>query len=343
MLNINKKQPFFSIVIATYNSEKTLRYTLESIRNQDFDQDDLEILVVDGGSTDRTLQYAKDFGVIILNNPKRLPEYAKTIGTESANGLYIIRMDSDEEFSYKSQLRDKMTFLKRHPEIKMLMPNKIVSGRKDICGISSEYMNILGDPFSYFVYKTKEDKIATYKDNIIEQEENAVVMRFKEGDIYPLADSATSTLSLDYLKEVHGNDYNTIDFTCAAYDIVISETELCGCIKSDIIKHNCSSSFKVYLSKLRFRVINNLFHKKESGYSQKELHSADLKRRKILFCFYALLVPIPLIDSIRLAIKYRDLSFALHFIYLYYVCIEIFLLSIKKMLGRTVINENYGK
>lgn len=336
-------QPFFSIIIAAYNSEKTLGYTLKSIREQSIDQNELEVIVVDGGSSDATVQLAYSHGAAVYGNPKRLPEYAKAIGTSHATGHFILRMDSDEEFSYHTQLQEKMDFLKKHPELKMLIPNKCTSGRKEICGISADYMNILGDPFSYFVYKTKADKCETYKKNIILREGKYTIMRFKGGDIYPLADSATSILSLDYMKEKYPSAYASVNFICGAYDRIIQDTRLCGCIKGDDIKHNCSSSFRIYLSKLKFRVVNNLFHKEESGFSTKEVLSRKLKYRKILFCVYSLIVPLPILDSIRLAFVYKNWTFLLHFVYLYYVCIQIVILSLVKITGHEPRNTSYGK
>ena len=55
--------PFFSIIIPTYNSEKTLAKTLDTILNQTFS--DFEVLIVDGDSKDKTLSIASEF-----NNPK---------------------------------------------------------------------------------------------------------------------------------------------------------------------------------------------------------------------------------------------------------------------------------
>ena len=337
------KRPFFSIVIATYNSEKTLVYTLESIEKQKIEKDEVEVLIVDGGSTDDTINIVKAHGLKVINNPYRLPEYAKAIGIKNATGHYVLRMDSDEEFSYDTQLHDKMIYLKKYPEVKMLLPNRYATGRKEICGICAEYMNILGDPFSYFVYKTKYDKYSTYEKNIIKKDGKFALMKFDQGDIYPLADSATSALSLDYMRENYPNDYTTIEFTCGAYDYIIRDTKFCGCIKGDNIKHNCSSTLKVYFSKLRFRVINNLFHKQESGFSAKLGINKKLKIRKIMFCFYALLIPLPIIDSIRMAVKYRNWTYLLHFVYLYYVCIQIVILGMQKIFGKIAENKSYGK
>lgn len=336
-------RPFFSIIIPTYNSEKTLKYTLESIAKQNIAQNELEILIIDGGSTDKTRSIAQEHNVIILDNPKRLPEYAKAIGIRHASGHYVVRMDSDEEFTYPTQLKDKMEYFQNHQNVKMLLSNCYVSGRRELCGISCDYMNILGDPFSYFVYKTKADKYQTYRKNIIQENGRFVTLCFNFGDIYPLGDSATCTLSLDYMKEKFPEEYASICFVCQSYDRVLADTKLCGLIRGDNIKHNCSSSFKIYLSKLKFRVINNLFHKEEGGFSAKEHLSAELSRRKWLFCLYALLVPIPLLDSIRLAIVHRNATFLLHFIYLYYVCFQIVWLSIIKLFGGNRENLNYGK
>lgn len=51
--------PCITIVVATYNASKTIRTALESIQNQDYQ--DWECLVVDGDSTDKTLDIVKTF------------------------------------------------------------------------------------------------------------------------------------------------------------------------------------------------------------------------------------------------------------------------------------------
>ena len=70
-----QNQIIYSICIPTYNSEKTLQYTLDSIKRQDIDENQIEVLIVDGGSTDKTIEIAKQYSfVTILENKKRLPE-----------------------------------------------------------------------------------------------------------------------------------------------------------------------------------------------------------------------------------------------------------------------------
>ncbi len=336
------KRPFFSIIIPTYNSETTLGYTLASIKKQSISKDDIEVIVVDGGSSDKTIQMARRAGAIVINNPKRLPEYAKAIGLENASGYFALRMDSDEEFSYVDQLNDKMHFLKSHPDIKVLIPNRYIAGRKKLCGISATYLNVLGDPFNYFIYNTKHDKYETYKKYIIEENKNRAVMKFKNTDIYPLTDSGTFCFSVDYVREKYPKEFNTIEFACNTFDRIISDTGLCGCIKGDDIHHNCRSSFKTYLEKLKFRVINNVFYKSEGGFSTKADINKALTVRKRKFVLYALIVPIPIIDSIRLAIYHKNLTFLFHFVYVYYVCIMAVFYLCLKVMGYDRKNKVYG-
>jgi len=47
--------PLISIVLTTYNSEKIIKETLKAVVNQDFPLNTVELVIVDGGSKDNTL------------------------------------------------------------------------------------------------------------------------------------------------------------------------------------------------------------------------------------------------------------------------------------------------
>lgn len=47
---------FFSMIMPVLNSQRTIEKALSSIREQDFPQERIEILVIDGGSKDHTRQ-----------------------------------------------------------------------------------------------------------------------------------------------------------------------------------------------------------------------------------------------------------------------------------------------
>lgn len=85
-----------TIVIPTYNNESTLRDCLQSIKNQDYPKKLLKIIIADGGSTDKTLEIAKNYGCKIINNPHKIEEKAKPLAISNyANGEIIGLIDAD--------------------------------------------------------------------------------------------------------------------------------------------------------------------------------------------------------------------------------------------------------
>jgi len=86
----------FSIIIPTYNRLELLRQTLASVWAQTFT--DYEIIVVDDGSTDGTLEYLKSLNqrVQVLQQANRGPGSARNLGVKTARGIYIAFLDSDD-------------------------------------------------------------------------------------------------------------------------------------------------------------------------------------------------------------------------------------------------------
>lgn len=82
-----------SIIVPTYNSAKTLRRCLESIKKQS--HQDYEIIVVDNESADNTLKIAEEFGShIIVNKSGQSP--AQNMGVLNSKGKYVLFLDSDQ-------------------------------------------------------------------------------------------------------------------------------------------------------------------------------------------------------------------------------------------------------
>ncbi|MBI2410224.1 glycosyltransferase [Candidatus Kaiserbacteria bacterium] len=83
-------KPETSIVIRTYNEEKHLGNLLQRIKEQEYS--DYEIVLVDSGSTDRTLEIARSFSVNIIQIKSQdfTFGYALNIGCRAANGTYLV-------------------------------------------------------------------------------------------------------------------------------------------------------------------------------------------------------------------------------------------------------------
>jgi glycosyltransferase involved in cell wall biosynthesis len=88
--------PDISVVIPTLNSGRFLDECLTALRDQDYPRERIEILLVDAGSTDETLEIARRHGVDrILENPLRTGEAGKAVGIHAARGELICSVDSD--------------------------------------------------------------------------------------------------------------------------------------------------------------------------------------------------------------------------------------------------------
>src|SRR5258708_5183438 len=114
--------PTISIVIATFNSEKTLIKTLTSIKKQNYPKEKIEILLIDGGSTDKTISIAKKYKCKIIPNPKVEDIYAKHIGFLKANGHYLMFLDSDEVLENSLSLQIKYSVFKQNLHVRGVMP-----------------------------------------------------------------------------------------------------------------------------------------------------------------------------------------------------------------------------
>ncbi|KAF2332509.1 glycosyltransferase family 2 protein [Flavobacterium daemonense] len=92
--------PIVSIITCTWNSEKYLEECLESIRKQTFH--DYEIIIVDGGSTDKTLEIVKKYNIKkVFTDIKGGVSRAMNHGIEHASGEIISILHSDD-FYYSS-------------------------------------------------------------------------------------------------------------------------------------------------------------------------------------------------------------------------------------------------
>ncbi|MCD8288794.1 MAG: glycosyltransferase [Prevotella sp.] len=91
--------PLISIVIATYNSSSVIRNSLKSVLNQKFQ--DWECLVIDGASSDETIEIVKDFALKdnrfhYISEPDEGVYDAFNKGWKNAKGEWIYYLGSDD-------------------------------------------------------------------------------------------------------------------------------------------------------------------------------------------------------------------------------------------------------
>lgn len=124
-------EPFFSVVVTTYNRSILLKRALQSLIQQT--ETDWEAIIIDDGSTDNTQFEIKPF----LNDHRLQFIYqkntgyslAKNSGMFLAKGKYITFLDSDDEYVL-NHLETRKQILTRHPEIDFLYGGLSVIGNE---------------------------------------------------------------------------------------------------------------------------------------------------------------------------------------------------------------------
>lgn len=92
---------FLSIIVPVYNAESYLQQCLDSLLSQDILKEDYEILCVNDGSRDGSLeilqQFARDAGnVTVIDKENGGVTTARNAGLEAARGEYIWFVDADD-------------------------------------------------------------------------------------------------------------------------------------------------------------------------------------------------------------------------------------------------------
>lgn len=114
------KSPLVSIILPCYNAEKYLKYALDSIINQDYKN--LEILCIDDGSSDGTLNILKESQlkderiIIIQNEENKGLIYTLNKALTLVKGEYFARMDADD-YSMQNRISIQIDYLSNNPEI----------------------------------------------------------------------------------------------------------------------------------------------------------------------------------------------------------------------------------
>ena len=121
MLNrcLNDKEPLVSIVMPVYNVEPWVEDAVMSILRQSYEN--IELVAVDDGSTDRTVQKIQEIGdprLRIIKTEHQGLFKALNIGVKTANGEWIARMDGDD-IVHPDRIKTQITLLISTPGVVM--------------------------------------------------------------------------------------------------------------------------------------------------------------------------------------------------------------------------------
>lgn len=93
--DLNIPDPVVSIIIPAFNEEKFLPRCLDSIGGLAWPKEQLEVIVVDNGSTDSTCAIAESYGAVLLRDPDKTVSGLRNLGAARAKGRILAFVDAD--------------------------------------------------------------------------------------------------------------------------------------------------------------------------------------------------------------------------------------------------------
>lgn len=144
--------PSLSIIIPTCNEEKHIKDCLDSIFAQDYPKDRIEVLLVDGMSSDDTVRIAGKYPVRVIFNKKRLTGNARKIGAEEAKNDFLVYIDADYELPKRNWLRLMVQPLLDDSSVVGTLT--LILPKKNYPAISRFFALVQADPFVAFTHST---------------------------------------------------------------------------------------------------------------------------------------------------------------------------------------------
>ena len=218
-----------SVIMPIYNEEKYIAKCLDSILDQDYPKEDMELLLCDGMSRDRTreiiTEYQKKYPWIqLLDNPRKIAPCAMNVGIKASKGDVIIRLDAhvtypDNYFSLLVKKLNELPDAKNVGAICNTLPvNDTVVAQSIAAVLSSSFgmgnshfrvgadkeMEVDTVPFGCF-HRSTFDKVGLYDEELVRNQDDELNARIIKngGKIYLIPELQCEYYARDTAKKVY--------------------------------------------------------------------------------------------------------------------------------------------
>jgi len=281
-----------SFVIPTLNADKVLQTCLASIKKQ-ITKYKYEIIIADGGSTDNTINIAKNYRAKIAANPLKTVEAGKAVGVKIAKGQYICLIDSDNIIPNTNWLN------------KMLEPfsNKEIIGSEPIqftyrknAGIIERYSALIGanDPYAFVTGIYDRQNYINYKWTglklSVENRKSYIKIKLEKNHAIPTI-GANGTV---FRKSIFDNfklDY-LFDIDLLTIKLKNKSPLYFAKVKTGIIHTYCENNIKKFIRKQNRRLVDYNTYKNLRTFNWTTVNP-------VKFIFYTLLI-FPMIFDLTL-------------------------------------------
>lgn len=282
-----------SFILPVLNGGNLLEGCLRSIREQDYPQEKVEIVVADGGSTDNTKEICKKYNCIILDNPRVRGEYGQELAFKKATGYIYIIFSADNSLPRKDWIKLMVEPFICNSEI-LGAYTHIVPAKWDN-SFNCYYSLLHVEPFTWFIFRnTANPKLFHKEYRIIEKNENYIIFDFPLKK-YPLIAWAQGFC----LRKNFKRRADTFGDDILPFLQMVEEGYKIAYVPKAGIFHHHLTGYKNYIKKYQWRIRNSLYQKDIGFNNRAKYLSFSRKLRKYLWLIYGTTFIWPIIDSLR--------------------------------------------
>ncbi len=296
-------EPLVSFVTPMKEQDFRVINLLKSIREQNYPQDRVEMLIIDGGSNPEVLGECKKYGAKIYDNPKKLAEGAgmgKDQGIWLSKGEFVVIAESDIEFMNKDWINKMVKPLKENKEIFASVPGLYINPKDNI---TNRYLSYIGvDPFA--CYRSIEGQLTLNRHLKKVKKEGYFILELNKESPYCMGSNGFM-FRRELIKEV-GDYAQDVEFIGR---LAKNNYKYFAVVEDAKVWHKNVKGFKDFLRK-RVKWTSN--YAKYYITQKKDFNWIDNKPRFLLFITKNLLIIPNIPTSIIKTFKHKDPVWLLH-------------------------------
>lgn len=276
-----------SVIIVVYNGEKYIDEAIQSVLNQTCK--DIELIVVDDGSTDNTREVVQKYNNIIYIYQKNKGEgAARNLGIENSKGDYLAFLDADDLYEI-----DKI-----EKQSKILNENNNIDIVYNDLKVVDEKLNYLNTLKSEGIYDKREDLLANVIYRQVIQGPICMMMRRKCIKGIKWSEELVYTVDYEYVLKLafkynfkyleeplyiyrrHGNNLSNKHNATVEEEIKIIKNLGIECINDAVSKSSLSQQEKmILLGKIYIKI-------REYKFAREILEEVMIEKEDNVICFY---------------------------------------------------------
>lgn len=308
--------PSITVITPTYNSGRILERAFSDIRNQDYPQNKIEIIVADGGSKDNTREICRKYKAKFVSVPynKQNAEYNRGVALSYAKSEYVLILDHDNFLPEKHWLQRMVKPLIDNPEIVASQPCYYHYDKSYT--LLDRYFALYGasEPLPIFLNKSDRLRQTSNKWNLpgfSEDKGDYYLVKFENNPRKFLTIGSNGCLErLKILKKYSKIDPDHHFPIDVLVDLLPHGWNKYAFVKTSIIHITGHSGVRKFLWR-RLKFVDD-YHFKDAQKRRFSVVMPGDEKRVALFVLYSITLIGPLIESFKGYVKIRDVAWFVH-------------------------------